>query len=154
MYHSCIFHIQKKTPRISKNLRNFGYDRLKIFYIYNSKGISLKKRDSGPDSACFWISECKKFVYVQNRSYEKKETIPQRIPALRKPGFCGIASFYTSGTSTLLLNLSSSRAKTTPTIRQTAFTRALCTEDAKLANGMIMTVAAITMPTMPWKAME
>ena len=39
-------------------------------------------------------------------------------------------------------------------IRQTAFTRALCTEDAKLANGMIMTVAAITMPTMPWKAME
>ena len=45
MYHSCIFHIQKKTPRISKNLRNFGYDRLKIFYIYNSDGFSLENRE-------------------------------------------------------------------------------------------------------------
>ena len=43
-----IFHIQKKLLRISKDQRNFGHGRLKIFHIYNLGIISLKKRDSGP----------------------------------------------------------------------------------------------------------
>ena len=39
------FPYTEKALRISKNLRNFGYDRPKIFYIYNSDGFSLENRE-------------------------------------------------------------------------------------------------------------
>ena len=36
---------EKKHCVYPRNLWNFGYDRLKIFYIYNSDGISLENRE-------------------------------------------------------------------------------------------------------------
>ena len=70
---------------------------------------------------------------------------------LRLPGKSRFISSYS--TFTRLLNLSSASAQMIPTTMQITLTIA---EPAviKLFTGMIMTVAAITMPTMPWKAME
>ena len=70
---------------------------------------------------------------------------------LRLPGKSRFISSYS--TFTRLLNLSSASAQMIPTTMQITLTIA---EPAviKLFIGMIMTVAAITMPTMPWKAME
>ncbi len=93
LYNSCIFHIQKKTLRISRNLWNFGHGRLEIFYIYNSDGISLKR---GKFQACqrtFWDIRTQKICICPNGLHEKKETILQKIPVLIKSGFCGSVSF-------------------------------------------------------------
>ena len=56
--------------------------------------------------------------------------------------------------STLWLNLSSSSAITMPQTMQITLTRHWDTDAVKLEKGMIITVAAMTMPMIPWKAME
>ena len=50
------------------------------------------------------------------------------------------------------LNLSSAKAATTPTTRQTMLATAVPTPWVKLPKGMMTKVAAMTMPTMAWKA--
>src|SRR5699024_8480268 len=91
---------------------------------------------------------------------------PSHIPVRRENVLQQTGGFRTShlqgrhphkyrsySTLTRLLNLSSASSQTIPTAMQIRLTIA---EPAvrKLWTGMIMTVAAITMPTMPWKAME
>ncbi len=49
---------------------------------------------------------------------------------------------------------SSSSAPTTPTARQITLTRHWEREAVKLENGMIITVAARTIPIIPWNAWE
>ena len=56
-------------------------------------------------------------------------------------------------TVTLLLKRSRRTAATTPTIRQMTFGSAVAPFQ-KLEKGMIITVAAITIPMIPWKAKE
>ena len=58
--------MQKKAPRISKNLRNFGHDRLKIFYIYNSYGISLKNEEFLARQRTFWDIRTQKIYICTN----------------------------------------------------------------------------------------
>ena len=52
------------------------------------------------------------------------------------------------------LNLSSNNAATIPTTIQTILMTQLATDAVKLPNGIIIMVAAITIPTIAWKATE
>ncbi len=56
---------------------------------------------------------------------------------------------YAQSRSTLRLNLSRRRAAITPTARQMILVMHCPADAVKLENGMIIMVAAITMPTMP-----
>ena len=58
--------MQKKAPRISKNLRNFEHDRLKISYIYNSDGISLKNGKFLARQRTFWDIRTQKIYICTN----------------------------------------------------------------------------------------
>ena len=64
----------------------------------------------------------------------------------------GNAQAQSSCLGMLELKRSSARAATMPTARQTTLTTTEPTEVKKLSTGMIMMVAAMTMPMMAWKA--
>ena len=75
---------------------------------------------------------------------QKESAVPVNLPENR-------ATFSTYSFGNLLLNLSSASAQTIPAARQTILTSIEPAEAVKLFTGMIIIVAAVTIPTDVYK---